>query len=88
MKKIVCLLISIAIILTLCSCGNWNLIGEYNYTHVYVETYKTEGRCYSIETWTDSESGIEVKTKSNGSMFLSEGTYILFSDADGCPYCD
>lgn len=87
MRKILCLLTVIAMIMILCSCGNWDLIGEYTYTHVYVETYKSEGHCYKIKTWTDSSQGIEVLTEENGSMFLSEGTYILFSDADSCPYC-
>lgn len=81
------LICTLVLCLMLCSCGNMQLIGEYTYSHVYVETYKTDGHCYDVKKWTDSESGIEVLTEENGSMFLSEGTYILVSDKDRCPFC-
>ena len=87
MKKII-LICVLAVFLLLCSCGNMQIIGEYKYTHIYVETYKTKGRCFGVERWTDNESGgIEVLTEDHGSMFLSEGTYILISDKDKCPFC-
>lgn len=87
MKKII-FICALAVCLMLCSCGNMQVFGEYTYTHVYVETYKTEGRCFDVEKWTESEaSGIEILTEDHGSMFLSEGTYILFSEKESCPFC-
>lgn len=41
----------------------------------------------TIEKWWESGSGIEVKTTEFGSVFLSEGTYILISDPRDCPFC-
>lgn len=85
MKKAI-LICALILSLVLCSC-NMGVIGAYAFTHVYVETYKTEGRCFDVKMWTDSSSGVEVLTEDGVSMFLSEGTYILVSDNDGCPFC-
>ena len=41
---------------------------------------------YPYMKWYESESGIEVTTKELGSIFASEGTYILVEDK--CPICD
>ena len=35
--------------------------------------------------WYDNSKGIEVLTSECGSLFLSEGTYIMYSDT--CPLC-
>lgn len=43
-------------------------------------------RCLTVESWHDNTTGIEIKTKECGSMFLSEGTYILLEDT--CLFCD
>jgi hypothetical protein len=37
--------------------------------------------------WYESSTGIEVLTKEAGSMYLSEGTYILLEGDKGCPFC-
>ena len=63
------------------SCG----VGTYTFRKVHVDTYHHEG-CYTIEKWYENATGIEVRTKEVGSMFLSEGTYILI--AEECPFCD
>ena len=75
--------------LTVClvfvSCGNMNLgFGNYTFNGVHIETYHNTA-CYSVETWTNAETGIEVKTKEAGTLFLSEGTYILYENT--CPIC-
>ena len=85
-KIFLILIIITAITLTLVSC-NMRFVGKYTFEHVYVETYKTEGHCYTVKKWTDSQSGIEVETKEAGTMFISEGNYILISDESKCPYC-
>lgn len=86
MKKIFITLLAIALCLALTSCGNMSLgPGRYTFEKVHVETYHNTG-CFTVESWHDAETGIEVKTKEVGSMFLSEGTYIMIEDE--CPFCD
>ena len=86
MKKLFVVLIALCLVLSLCSCGNMNIgLGNYTYTHVHVSDC-VEGHCVDITSWHDNETGIEVHTNS-GSMYLSEGTYQMFSDANCCPYC-
>lgn len=86
MKKLCLLLVSIVLILALVSCGNQSLgFGNYSYTKIHIDTYHFSG-CYTVEKWYESDSGIEVKTKEVGSIFASEGTYILVEEK--CPICD
>ena len=68
------------------SCGNYSMgLGNYSYTKIHIDTYHFSG-CYTVEKWYESESGIEVTTKELGSIFASEGTYILVEEK--CPVCD
>ena len=70
----------------LCACGNYSAgFGNYNYSKIHIDTHSFSG-CYTVEKWYESESGVEVKTKELGSIFASEGTYILVEDK--CPVCD
>lgn len=86
MKKLCLLFVSIVLILALVSCGNQSLgFGNYSYTKIHIDTYHFSG-CYTVEKWYESDSGIEVKTKEVGSIFASEGTYILVEEK--CPICD
>lgn len=86
MKKFLVALIALCLVFSLCSCGNMSLgIGNFTYTHVHISDC-VEGHCVDVVQWYDNDTGIEVRT-SNGSMFLSEGTYQMFSDANCCPYC-
>ena len=86
MKKIAILLVFVILTLALCSCGNQSVgFGNYTFRKVHIDTPHFSG-CYTIEKWHDNERGIEVKTKEVGSIFLSEGTYILVEDK--CPICD
>ena len=86
MKKI-CLLLAFAIlVMMLCACGNQSIgFGNFTFKKVHIDTYHFSG-CYTIVKWHDNESGIEVETEEVGSIFLSEGTYILVEDK--CPICD
>lgn len=89
MKKFLIIAMALVLIcLTLTSCGNMSLgIGNYTFTHIHITDY-TEGYCLEVEKWYDSEGGgIEVKTKNGGAFFVSEGSYILISDKDDCPFC-
>ena len=86
MKKICLSLILAITTLILASCGNYSMgFGNYTYTRIHIDTYHFSG-CYTVEKWYESDSGIEVKTEELGSIFASEGTYILVSDK--CPICD
>ena len=86
MKKLfVILTLILTVSLSLISCGNMNIgLGNYTFAGVHIDTYHHTA-CYSVETWTNAETGIEVKTKEVGTIFLSEGTYILYENQ--CPIC-
>lgn len=64
---------------------NYSLgLGSYNFEHIHFFD-KQQSYCATVEKWFENDTGIEVKTKEYGSIFLSEGTYILFED--DCPFC-
>jgi hypothetical protein len=88
MKKIVCLLLVIVVMMCcLASCGNQSLgLGNFTFEHIHFSD-AIGGHCATIEKWYDNSEGIEVKTKEFGSMYLSEGSYILVEDGTHCPYC-
>lgn len=88
MKKIICLLLVIVVMMCcLTSCGNQSLgLGNFTFEHIHFSD-AIHGRCATIEKWYDNERGIEVKTEEYGSMYLSEGSYILIEDGAHCPYC-
>lgn len=85
MKKIIAIIMVLILMSTLCACGNMSMgLGNFEFKKVHIDTYNYSG-CFTIEKWYDSETGIEVKTKEAGSLYLSEGTYFLISD--DCPFC-
>lgn len=85
MKKIIAIGMVLILIGALCACANMSMgIGSFEFNKVHVDTYNYSG-CFTVMKWYDSETGVEVKTKEAGSMFLSEGTYFLISD--DCPFC-
>ena len=88
MKKKIALVIAAATLMATCmtGCSNEYGYGNYTYTHIHFSD-KISGHCATIEKSLKSESGIEVKTKECGSLFLSEGTYIMLEDAEKCPFC-
>lgn len=86
MKKISLFLIFALLVMSLVSCGNYSAgFGNYTYRKIHIDTHHFSG-CYTVETWYENESGIEVKTAELGTIFASEGTYILVEDR--CPVCD
>ena len=86
MKKIICILIAIVMLLTLAGCNMGLGLGSFEFTHIHICDFSGSSSHAKIEKWYDGESGIEVNTKEYGSLFLSEGTYILYNDE--CPICD
>ena len=87
MKKFVAVIVIMVMCITLLAgCNeNWGF-GNYNWKHVHFSD-AVEGHCATISSWHDNTTGIELHTVECGSMFLSEGSYILFESAAGCPYC-
>ena len=88
MKKIlaVALLVAMAIII-LSGCGNMSAgVGNYEFKRVHIFTHDGNDRCLEVKKWYENDTGIEVLTEEYGSLFLSEGTYMLCRDK--CPICD
>ena len=86
MKKIIAILMICGLMIAMCGCGNMSVgLGSYTYKKVHINTLNYSG-CLELEKWYDNDRGIEVKTKEVGSLFLSEGTYILIGEK--CPICD
>lgn len=86
MKKIITMIMVVVMsVAVFTGCGN-KAIGPGNFTFkkIHVDTHNYSG-CFTIKKWHDNESGIEVKTKEAGSMFLAEGMYVLIEDE--CPFC-
>ena len=87
MKKIIAILLAVIMTLALVACGNENWgFGNYNWKHVHFSD-TIESHCATISSWHDNTTGIEIHTVECGSMFLSEGSYILFESETNCPYC-
>lgn len=66
-------------------CNQSMGLGNFTFNKIHILTYSDQGFCVEIEKWHDNETGIEVKMKEGGSLYLSEGAYILVSDK--CPIC-
>ena len=90
MKKMFAVLLTLsAMCASLTGCGNMALIdpGNFTFRHIHTDTYH-DPMCFTIEKWWDNSSGVEVKTKECGTLYFSEGDYVMVEDAKNCPYCD
>ena len=86
MRKFIAIIMIALMAFGLCACNeNWGF-GNYSWKHVHF-TDNVEGHCATISSWHDNTTGVELHTVECGSMFLSEGSYILFENASDCPYC-
>lgn len=86
MKKIIVMIMVVALVAVMfVGCGNmsWGL-GNFTFRKIHVDTHNYSG-CFTVEKWYDNSSGIEVKTKEAGFMYLAEGMYMLIED--DCPFC-
>lgn len=86
MRKIIAVFICIMIMLLACSCGNMAVfdLGNYDFNKVHVDSYHYSG-CFTVEKWHNDSTGVEVKTREVGSIFVCEGNYFLVEDV--CPFC-
>lgn len=88
MKKFLAIvLVTLVIVGILSGCNMGVGVGNFTFTHLHLDTYHDTG-CYTVDKWYDAKNGIEVKTKEIGSIFCSEGTYILLENEDDCPFCN
>lgn len=86
MKKIIVIALVVVMLVTmLVGCGNMSMgFGNFTFRKIHVDTYNYFG-CLTVEEWYDNASGIEVKTKEAGYLYLAEGMYMLIED--DCPFC-
>ena len=90
MKKIIfCVVLAVILFFIsffFSSCNKSIGLGNYTFNGIHVSLPGVNGgKCLTVKNWHDNETGIEVKTKECGSIFCSEGTYILFENI--CPIC-
>ena len=87
MKKIIAIIMVVVVLAAMfAGCGNMAVgFGNYNFRKIHVDTHHYSG-CFTVDNWHDNDSGIEVKTKEAGSMYLAEGMYVLIEDE--CPFCN
>ena len=85
-KKFIVMIMAVLMLATLLAgCGNMSMgFGNFTFEKIHVDTHNYSG-CFTVEKWYDNASGIEVKTKEAGSMYLAEGMYMLIEDE--CPFC-
>lgn len=88
MKKVIICLLVVSFALGLSACGNLNMgLGNYTYEHAHICVGAEQSFCCNITSWHDNSSGVELHTSDYGNLFCAEGTYILFDNAESCPYC-
>lgn len=77
-----------ALALPLMGC-NMNIgPGSYSFHAVHIYGFDKQSRDVAIKSWRGGDgAGIEVNTEKYGSIFLSEGTYILLREIGECPIC-
>ena len=82
----VLILIAFTLSAVLGACGNHKIgFGNFTFRKVHIFTHDGRDRCLTIEKWYENNVGIEVRTKECGTLWLSEGTYMLCEDE--CPIC-
>lgn len=87
MRKVIAVMLILVMALALTACGNQNLLwGNFTYEHVHISD-AIGGHCFNLEQWNEDATGIELKIEGGSTVFLSEGTYMMFSDSNACPYC-
>jgi hypothetical protein len=87
MKKIIAMIMVVVLVAVMfVGCGNMSMgMGNFTFKKIHVDTHNYSG-CFTVVKWYDNSSGIEVKTKEAGSMYLAEGMYMLIEDE--CPFCE
>lgn len=86
MKKLLAGLLAFTSLFCFSGCNESLGWGNYNFTKAHIYCGGEKGMCVEVESWHDNELGVELKLKDGkGSIYCSEGTYILLEDY--CPIC-
>lgn len=84
---ILTIVLVIVFVCSLAACGNMSLgIGNFEFNGAHISDYAGNSVDVSIEKWYENSTGIELLLENGNSVFLSEGTYILYEDH--CPICE
>lgn len=77
-----------ALALPLMGCNMDIGLGSYSFHAVHIYGFDQKGCDVAIKSWRDVDGPeIEVNAEEYGSLFLSEGTYILLRELGKCPIC-
>jgi predicted small secreted protein len=85
MKKLIVIVIALCLMLALAGCNRAIGPGNYVFRGIHVSDCSGNARDLTVKSWHDNETGIEINTEEVGSIFCSEGTYILYEGQ--CPIC-
>lgn len=85
MKKILLVALVIMMCLMLVACNEGLGPGKFKFSHVHICDFNGNCSHATITKWYESSIGIELNTKEFGTIWLSEGTYILYDKI--CPVC-
>lgn len=81
-----------AIILMLCfllsSCGNYEMFGTLEYSHVHYADMAGNSGCVDIEAWVEASAGVECRINEEDYVFFSEGTYVMVTSKECCYFCN
>lgn len=99
---VIALICALSMVFTFISCGqpdgvhatsgmpsnySWDY-GSYKYYHICV-TAGADHSCFDIARWyCDDSLGLEIKLENGKFIYVSEGSYIIFSDKETCPFCE
>ena len=85
MKKIICFILVIVLLAMMAGCNMGIGVGKFEFNGIHCADFAGNVRDFTVIKWYDDSNGIEVKTEEAGSLFFSEGTYILYENE--CPIC-
>lgn len=86
MKKILTVFMILAALVFCTACGNrGHSAGNYTFNGVHCADFSGNTKDLTVLKWYENSPGIEVKTAEVGTVFFSEGTYILYEET--CPIC-
>lgn len=85
--KLIAVLIIMFMTVVFGACGNHSIgLGKFTFRKVHIFVHDGPDMCLTVEKWYEDDIGIEVRTKEYGTLWLSEGTYMLCEH--DCPICD
>ena len=64
---------------------NMGIVGHFEFNGLHCADFNGNVRDFTVSRWYESDSGVEVLTEEAGSVFFSEGTYVMYENE--CPLC-